>query len=187
MGVSVNKILGLLAAGALAGPMAANAALITFDLTYSGAPFENSAVASGSITFDDAILPVPGTVINEPADVLGVIAFSISVSGASAGNGTFGLNDVTPWIWAVGAGLDLPQNLVGQDAFFDFNWCGVAFVGCVAPAPGGVDAFIIVTNAETGDPLLLTSMSPRAVPEPGTLALLGLGLLGLGVTRRRAN
>ena len=32
-----HRILGLLAVGLLAGPMAANAALITFDLTYSGA------------------------------------------------------------------------------------------------------------------------------------------------------
>ena len=181
----MNKILGLLA-GVLAGPMAANAALITFDLTYSGAPFENSAVASGSITFDDAILPVPGDLVNATADVLGVTAFSITVSGASAGDGTFGLSDVTNWIWDVGSELDLTQNLVGQAAFFDFNWCAASFDGCVAPAPGGVDAFIIVTNAETGDPLLLTSMSPRAVPEPARSAA-RLGLLGLGLTRRRAN
>ena len=182
-----NGFFGLLAAELFAGPMAANAALITFDLTCSGAPFENSGVASGSITFDDVILPVPGFLINEPADVLGVTAFSITVSGASAGNGTFGLSDVTNWIWDVGAELDLAQNLVGQAAFFDFNWCGAAFFGCVAPAPGGVDSFTIATNAETGDLLLLTSMSPRAVAEPGTLALLGLGPLGLGLTRRGAN
>jgi len=33
----------------------------------------------------------------------------------------------------------------------------------------------------------ITSLVRREIPEPGTLAPLGLGLLGLGLTRRRAN
>jgi hypothetical protein len=51
--------------------------------------------------------------------------------------------------------LDLTQNLVGQAAFFDFNWCAFLFDGCVAPAPGGVDVFTIDVRSRGSPPGLL--------------------------------
>lgn len=179
----MNRIRTLLATLIAVLPLTSLAAPITFDLEYSGASFGNAASASGFIAFDDSVLPVPGSLGNVTAATVGVTDFSITVSGASAGNGTFGLADVTNWVWIVGAGLDLTTQLVGQAAFNDFNWCAAGFVGCIAPAPGGVAAFTIRANAEQGERMRLTSMA-RSVPEPGTLALLGIGLLGLGFGRR---
>lgn len=174
----------IVAVAALSAPVS-HAVPITFNLSYSGASFGNQATGTGFVTFDDAVLPNPGTLANVTAATLGVQAFSIAIAGASTGNGTFGLGSVTNWIWSVSAPLNLTGELVGQVGFLDFNWCAANFIGCIAPAPGGISAFTISTNAETGDRLVLTSMRRATVPEPATLALLVFGLFGIAVMRRQ--
>jgi hypothetical protein len=75
-------------------PGQVQAGLMTFDLTWSGASFGNTAMATGQITFDPSLLTNPGV-----TDPIAVTAFSITVSGASSGNGTFGLGDFDDFFW----------------------------------------------------------------------------------------
>ena len=171
-----------------------NASIITFDLHYSGAQFGNSAVATGTVAFDDAVLPNgPSNSANVLASFLGVVDWTLTVSGAGTGNGTFVLADLEPvtgqasgWIWVLNAPLDLTRELVGQAGFDDFNWCGFTS-SCGNPlAPGGIMPFTIATSGETGDALLLTSMAPSGrVPAPSIVWLLGLGIATLGVRGKR--
>jgi hypothetical protein len=176
-GILVRAAALVIAVAASSAVPEANAIPITFTFEYS--TLASSATGIGSVTMESTLLPNPGDFTNVPAASLGISAFSITISEAGSGNGTFGLASVTNFIWRVSTPIDLGAELVGQAGFEDFNWCGFLFDDCTPPAPGGVLPMTIQTNAETGDTLFMVSMRSTAVPEPESWMLTAIGGLGL--------
>ena len=167
----------------------ASAAFTIFNFTYSGVSEGNTAVATGQITLDTAVLPNPGFSIYNPLSSI-VSGLSLTVSGASAGNGTFGLADFEDMMWNTeGVTLDFNSELVGQsgwgDTVGDFN-LKTSTDGSNAGAPRGVGPRRLGTFVGEGDIMLLTSFAPAAVPEPSRALLGALGVLGLVLRRRRS-
>lgn len=128
--------------------------------------FAFSAIGQGNAlrTFVNTTIVMPGSPV-----AFGFDYADLDLGGASIAFGTFS------------QALALTGDADSSVTSDDFAFFGV--VATAADIPGGTFSFTSVLEGFVIDNLSFGSGT--AVPEPGTVALLGLGLAGLGYARRR--
>lgn len=177
MSMNKKKIPGLvLAAIILAAPAVGSATVIT-----------------GSLTDDDFLaIDTVGPFYYDVFDVTALDAGSVSISLES--------DDFAPYL-AYGFGTGLPPWPTGSDVpytMFDDAFClgapGGSTLNAGSPGAGQTFQVIVATCQYNPTPLggyVLTIdgnvdvLQLATIPEPGTLLLMGLGLAGVGLARRR--